>query len=219
MHAQVADVNKPLLRISNVADMGCECVFGQRGGYLLDVHRRSKVPIQRRGKLYVWKVCCRDAKPTNGLACHHSFIAEAAVEVFSVSPPVSSKDGHAVVLEEMLLANGNGAVGGVEGKNEVMDDDVQITGASAGMLPRDGAAVSIKKLRGFYAPTQRENDAHTATLAVPVLVPALRGSPWHFRTPRSRGGNMQECTPGRCRHLQNHEIHNVKAWREHIIEL
>lgn len=61
MHFQVADVHKPLLSITRVADMGYECVLGKHGGYLLDTHSGERVPVKMRGNLYVMSIWVKDA--------------------------------------------------------------------------------------------------------------------------------------------------------------
>ena len=61
MHFQVADIKKPLLSITRTADMGYECVLGAKGGYLLDTHTNDRIPIARRGNLYVMKIWVKDA--------------------------------------------------------------------------------------------------------------------------------------------------------------
>ena len=62
MHFQVADVKKPLLSITRVADMGFECVLGRRGGYLLDTQSGEHIPIQRKGSLYAMSLWVRDSR-------------------------------------------------------------------------------------------------------------------------------------------------------------
>ena len=57
---QVADVHKALLSITRVADAGYECHLNKAGGYLLDTFTGEKVPISRRGNLYVMKAWVRE---------------------------------------------------------------------------------------------------------------------------------------------------------------
>ena len=57
---QVADVHKALLSITRAADAGYECHLGQRGGCLLDVYTGEKIPIARKGSLYVMKAWVRE---------------------------------------------------------------------------------------------------------------------------------------------------------------
>ena len=52
---QIADVHKPLLSISKVADLGFDCVLGKHGGYLIDTVTGEKIPLHRRDNLYVLK--------------------------------------------------------------------------------------------------------------------------------------------------------------------
>ena len=66
MHFQVADIRKPLLSISKVADMGFECVLGKNGGYLMDTHNGERIPIQRKGNLYDFKLWVKDATKSFG---------------------------------------------------------------------------------------------------------------------------------------------------------
>ena len=54
MFFQVVDnIKKPLLSVTQVADMGFECVLGRVGGYLLDTKTGEKLPVERHGNLYV----------------------------------------------------------------------------------------------------------------------------------------------------------------------
>ena len=61
MHFQVADIRKPLLSITKTVDMGFECILGKSGGYLLDTHLGGRIPIQRKGNLYVMKLWIKKA--------------------------------------------------------------------------------------------------------------------------------------------------------------
>ena len=57
---QCADVHKPLLSISRVADMGYECRLGANGGLLVDNHTGETIPLHRRGNLYHMKAWVKD---------------------------------------------------------------------------------------------------------------------------------------------------------------
>ena len=57
---QVADVHKALLSITRVADAGYECHLNKTGGYLLDTYTGERVPIHRKGNLYVMRAWVRD---------------------------------------------------------------------------------------------------------------------------------------------------------------
>ena len=59
---QVADVHKALLSITRVADAGYECHLSKAGGYLLDIYTGEKVPITRKGNLYIMKAWVREDK-------------------------------------------------------------------------------------------------------------------------------------------------------------
>ena len=69
---QVADVHKPLLSISRVADLGFDCMLGKHGGMLVDTVAGERVPLIRRDNLYVMKAWVRqdlnDVKPFGGPA-------------------------------------------------------------------------------------------------------------------------------------------------------
>ena len=52
---QVAEVHKPLLSISRVADLGYDCMLGKTGGCLIDRVTGEKIPLTRRDNLYVLK--------------------------------------------------------------------------------------------------------------------------------------------------------------------
>ena len=56
---QVADVHKPLLSISRIADLGYDCVLGKEGGYLADRISGERIPLQRSDNLYVLKAWVR----------------------------------------------------------------------------------------------------------------------------------------------------------------
>ena len=65
---QVADVHKPLLSITRVADAGFECHLNGKGGFLLDVHTGEQIPISRRGNLYTMKAWVKDDAKQQGVA-------------------------------------------------------------------------------------------------------------------------------------------------------
>ena len=50
---QVADVHKPLLSVTDCADMGFDCYLGKRGGFLLDVGSWERIRLERRGNFYI----------------------------------------------------------------------------------------------------------------------------------------------------------------------
>ena len=52
---QVADIHKPLLSVSRVADAGFECRLGKYGGVLMDLQNGESIPITRRHNLYMLK--------------------------------------------------------------------------------------------------------------------------------------------------------------------
>jgi hypothetical protein len=53
---QCADVHKPLLSVSRLADQGYECTLGKIGGVLCDVDAGDLIPLHRRDNLYVMRV-------------------------------------------------------------------------------------------------------------------------------------------------------------------
>lgn len=53
MRYQVADVRKPLLVTTGIADMRFECVLGARGGYLIDTSNGERTLKHRTGNLYI----------------------------------------------------------------------------------------------------------------------------------------------------------------------
>ena len=57
---QVADVHKPLLSVTRAADMGYDCVLGKMGGWLQDSRSKERIPIERKGNLYVMKVWVKE---------------------------------------------------------------------------------------------------------------------------------------------------------------
>ena len=56
---QIADVHKPLLSISRLADNGFLCMLGKDGGYLEDTETGERIPLTRRDNLYVMKAWVR----------------------------------------------------------------------------------------------------------------------------------------------------------------
>ena len=66
---QVADVHKALLSSTRAAYAGYECHLNARGGFLLDVYTGEKIPIARKGNLYVmraWVKVAPEHKPAQG---------------------------------------------------------------------------------------------------------------------------------------------------------
>ena len=59
MTFQCADVHKPLLSVSRIADLGYECVLGNVGGMLRDTVAGDVIPLHRRGNLYFLKAWVR----------------------------------------------------------------------------------------------------------------------------------------------------------------
>ena len=57
---QVADVHKALLSVTRAADMGYQCVLGKHGGWLQDDASQERIPIQRKGNLYVMRVWVKE---------------------------------------------------------------------------------------------------------------------------------------------------------------
>ena len=63
---QVADVHKPLLSISRVADMGYECRLVANGGALVDSQTGEEIPLHCIGNLYHMKAWVRnDTTPSS----------------------------------------------------------------------------------------------------------------------------------------------------------
>ena len=56
----MAEVHKALLSITKAADVGYECHLNAKGGYLLDTWSGEKVPIARKGNLYVMRAWVKD---------------------------------------------------------------------------------------------------------------------------------------------------------------
>ena len=69
---QVAEVHKPLLSITRVADMGYDCVLGKDGGYLIDQSSGERIPLYRKDNLYILKAWIKqdpsDVTPFGGPA-------------------------------------------------------------------------------------------------------------------------------------------------------
>ena len=61
---QVADVHKPLLRLSRCADLGFESRFGKQAGALVDSNTGEVIPLHRVGNLYMLRAWIR-AAPNN----------------------------------------------------------------------------------------------------------------------------------------------------------
>ena len=62
---QVSEVHNTLLSITRAADSIYECHLNAKGGYLLDTYGADKIPIARKGTLYVMKAWVRK-DPENG---------------------------------------------------------------------------------------------------------------------------------------------------------
>ena len=56
---QVADVHKPLLSVSKLADINYVCRVDTEGGWLEDRERGEWIPVRREGSLYVLKMWVR----------------------------------------------------------------------------------------------------------------------------------------------------------------
>ena len=59
MHFQVADIHRPLLSLSRAADQGFSSHLDAHGGYLEDGMTGERIPIQRRGNLYIMSIWIR----------------------------------------------------------------------------------------------------------------------------------------------------------------
>ena len=59
---QCADIHKPLLSISRVADLGYDCILSRNGGELRDRTSGETIPLHRRGNLYVMRAWIRQDK-------------------------------------------------------------------------------------------------------------------------------------------------------------
>ena len=57
---QCADVHKPLLSVSTVADLGYTCILGKDGGELRDNLSGDIIPLQRKGNLYTMRAWIRE---------------------------------------------------------------------------------------------------------------------------------------------------------------
>ena len=57
---QCANVHKPLLSVSRVADLGYECVLNDKGGELRDTVTGDKIPLHRKGNLYVMRAWIKE---------------------------------------------------------------------------------------------------------------------------------------------------------------
>ena len=62
---QVCDVHRSLLSLSKAADAGFETFLGKEGGWLRDAQTGERVPLHRRGNLYIMKAW---VKPSAGFA-------------------------------------------------------------------------------------------------------------------------------------------------------
>ena len=61
MNFQACDVHKPLLSATKVCDMNYRCILEREGGYLEDREDGEKIPLHRRGNLYVMKLWVKAA--------------------------------------------------------------------------------------------------------------------------------------------------------------
>ena len=59
LNFQVADVHKPLLSISRLADLGFDCLLSRNYGYLIDTTSTEKIPLVRKENLYALKAWVR----------------------------------------------------------------------------------------------------------------------------------------------------------------
>ena len=57
---QIADVHKPLLSISKLADQGFACVLTRDGGWLEHIETGERIPVQREGSLYTLNMWIKD---------------------------------------------------------------------------------------------------------------------------------------------------------------
>ena len=62
---QVADVHKPLLSVTDCADMGFDCHLGEKGGHLIDRQTEERIPLERRENLYVMRAWIRQDPSVN----------------------------------------------------------------------------------------------------------------------------------------------------------
>ena len=58
---QVSDVHKPLMSVGAMADAGFECLLGKEGGFMRDVDTGERIPLVRRGNLYMLKAWVKSA--------------------------------------------------------------------------------------------------------------------------------------------------------------
>ena len=58
---QVSDVHKPLMSVGAMADAGYECLMGKDGGMMRDVDTGERIPLLRRGNLYVLRAWVKSA--------------------------------------------------------------------------------------------------------------------------------------------------------------
>ena len=66
---QVADVHKPLLSVTRAADAGFDCLLTNTGGFLIPRHGGERIPIRRKGNLYVMRCWVKaDSDPGQGFA-------------------------------------------------------------------------------------------------------------------------------------------------------
>ena len=56
---QVADVHKPLLSVTDCADMGFDCYLGMKDGHLTDRTSGERIPLERRENLYIMRAWIR----------------------------------------------------------------------------------------------------------------------------------------------------------------
>ena len=56
MHFQVADIHRPLLSLSRAADQGLRSYLDDKGGFLEDSTTGERIPITRRGNLYIMQI-------------------------------------------------------------------------------------------------------------------------------------------------------------------
>ena len=66
IHFQVAEVHKALLSTAKAADMGYDSYYGKKGGYLEDTQTGERIPLHRRGDLYVLRMWIKAAPRRDG---------------------------------------------------------------------------------------------------------------------------------------------------------
>ena len=59
---QVADIHKPLSSITRAADAGYECHLNHLGGFMLDCRTGDRIPIHRKGNLYVMRAWVKEVE-------------------------------------------------------------------------------------------------------------------------------------------------------------